>query len=177
MSLKLIVDDIQRAIEGGAPYAALCACLTLPEICGRCEQADIYSNKGSNRQKEIYNRFVSKYLANWSLGLTGDDLANLRCGISHRGQTAARNSQIRYIFHPPHPNGNVVHGFMSHNNGRTTLDVDLQIFCNDITSAVLKWECDNRRNEIVQRNLKDVLQVRETTFGSAVRVHGMIYLG
>ncbi len=179
MSLRLIIDDVQRAIEGGAPYAALCASVTLPELCGRCEQKDVYATKGTNSEKAIFNRFVNKYLADWPLGLTGDDLHNLRCGISHRGQTANRGGGLQYVFHPPHPNGHVVHNVRTYAEDGTVhrINVDLQTFCDDIAAAVCRWEKDNVGNEVVHRNLMDVLQVRDGTFGTAVKVAGLVYIG
>jgi hypothetical protein len=180
VSLNLILDDIQRAIDGGAPYAALCTSLTLPEICGRCEQQDIYSCQGPNRQLETYERFVKKYLADWPLGLTGRDLTNLRCGISHRGQTVSRASQLRYVFHPPVPNRIVVHNCRTYTEDGEVyrISIDLQTFCNEIATAVRRWEHDNRNSETVQRNLADVLQVRNDTFGAfPVKADGLFYIG
>lgn len=177
MTLEPILRDIQRALESGAPYSALASAVTLPEICMRCEQRDIFSTKGENRSATVYTRFVETYLPNWTLGLTGNDLFILRCGLSHRGQTTQRESPLRYIFHPPDPSGNISHGNRSYCGGELhRLDIDLQTFCNDIADAVRRWFDANKDNEIVQRNLGDVLQVREDDFGLGVFVEGMTYL-
>lgn len=177
MSLELILDDIQRAIESGAPYAALSAAVTLPEVCGRCEQADVFSTKGPNSSDRIYTRFVETYLPNWSLRLTGADLFNFRCGLSHRGQTTQRNSSLRYVFHPPNPQGNTAHANRVIKDGELyRLDIDLQTFCNDIADAVRRWVEATKDNQAVQRNLLNVLQVREGDFGTGIYVAGMTYL-
>jgi|HubBroStandDraft_6_1064221.scaffolds.fasta_scaffold652873_2 hypothetical protein len=168
MSLEPILSDIQRAIDAGAYYAALSTIVTLPELCGRCEQIDIFSVQGTNRTSAVYERFADTYLSGWSLGLTGLDLFSLRCGLSHRGQTAQKNSDLKYIFHPPVYRGPNRHGARGFSTGVQHVIINLQIFCSEIADAVRKWEVANINNDVAQRNLKNILQVRELSPGSAI---------
>jgi hypothetical protein len=178
MALEPILKDIQRALDSGAPFAALMTSVTLPEICGRCEQNDIFPRKGKDSGDKIYKRFVETYLPNWSIGLTWKDLYILRCGLSHRGKTTRRASSLRYVFHPPNPLGIIAHGNRAYDEGGALhrLDIDLQIFCNDISGAVRRWSEANKQNKTVQKNLTDVLQVREGDFETGVYVQGMTCL-
>ncbi len=174
--MELILQDIQRALDAGASYAALAAAVTLPEMCGRCEQQDIYSTSGRNNAKHVFERFVSAYLANWEIGLTGADLYNLRNGLSHRGQATQRNKTLRYVFFPP------VAGATVNNNRRTVngeivrLNIDLRKFCHDISNAVRQWMANNAGNTVVQKNLENILQSREGDFGTGVLIRGVHYL-
>ena len=174
--MDLILEDIQRALRAGASYAALAAAVTLPEICGRCEQQDMYSRKGKNSGDKVFNRFVDKYLHNWDIGLTGADLYSLRNGLSHRGQLTERRNTHRYVFFPPNT-GSVVHNNLSFQGGELVrVQIDLQKFCDDISEAVKKWQVDQAENELVQKNLEDVLQAREGDFGTGIFIQGVHYL-
>ena len=177
MPLNAILDDIQRALDNGAPYAALATVVTLPEICGRCELLDPLSTKGKNRSEMIYKRFTEQYLSSWSLNLAGEDLYNLRCGLSHRGRTTQRNNPIRYVFHPPNEQNNRSHGNRVIQGGETTfLDIDLQQFVDDISAAVRSWSKENENNETVQKNLNDVIQVRQGPFGIPVDMPELVHI-
>ena len=175
--VETILEDIQKAITAGAAYSALAALVTLPEICGRCEQIDVFSSSGQFTGANIYVRFIGKYLKGWSLGLTGEDLFNLRNGLSHRGRTDTKVSPLRYVFHPTNPRGCVSHGNRTYRDDELSrLDIDLQIFYNAIAKAVRLWAIDNKDNQTVQKNLNDILQVREGDFGTGIHIEGMIYL-
>jgi hypothetical protein len=170
--MQLILEDMERALNAGASYAALATAVTLPEICGRCELQDMYSRKGINRGEMVFKRFVETYLPNWDLGLTGQDLYNLRNGLSHRGQINRKEQPaFRYIFTPPLPSGLKCHNnrvYKINDKGESILvrlNIDLRQFCNDIADAVRRWIIFHANNEIVQRNLNDVLQSRETEPG------------
>ncbi|WP_155992493.1 hypothetical protein [Fodinicurvata fenggangensis] len=170
--MEMILQDIQRALDAGASYAALAATVTLPEVCGRCEQSDLFSTKGENRGERVFQRFVETYLPDWDIGLDGTDLYYMRNGLSHRGQTTQRNKPLRYVFSPPNTD-NFVHnnkGFVDEE--MQTLQIDLRKFCNDISDAVRRWEQSNADNPIVQENLEDVLKTREGSFGTGIYIEG-----
>lgn len=176
MSLKLILGDIQRALTAGAPYAALAATVTLPEICGRCELDDPFSTKGPNRSEALFSRFVTTYLPNWPFDISGEDLFHLRNAISHKGGTTQRNNPLRYVFHPPSGQFQMSNNKFIQKGQLRYLDIDLQEFCTEISNAVLRWEEANRGNEQVQRNLDKVLQVREGSFGLPYEVEGLVHI-
>lgn len=172
MSMNLILEDMQRALDAGASFAALATAVTLPEICGRCEVPDPFAFSGRARTLDIIKGFKDRYLSDWGLALTGDDLYQLRNGISHRGGTAERNPPIRYVFYPPHK-WKVQNNARYDNDGqRERLDIDLQTFCSKIADAVRRWEMEHADNATVQKNLENVLQVREGSFGTPVSFPG-----
>ena len=56
--IKRIVDDINKALENNAYFAALSLALTLPDVCGKAE----YPNDGTGkRYKKWYDEYVGKY--------------------------------------------------------------------------------------------------------------------
>jgi len=172
--MELILEDIQRALDAGASFAALASAVTLPEICGRCEQEDMFSTKGPNRGEAIFDRFVEAYLKDWDIGLTGADLANIRNGLSHRGQLTQRNTPLRYVFYPPQFGGRVHNNRVENANGDLlVLNIDLRKFCTDISNAVRGWLVANAENATVQRNLGNVLQTREGDFGTGIYIEGV----
>jgi hypothetical protein len=179
LPLEAILDDIQRAFNAGAYYAALSAAVTLPEICGRCEQQDPFATKGAgHNQRNVIKLFHERYLKDWPFLLNGDDLCNIRCGLSHRGQTMRHGSDFRVVFRLPDRR----HGVATNNrrigdDGQIQrIDVDLTLFIKAITDAVRAWDAANLGNEIVKRNLQYVIQPRPGDFGTGVFIDGQMVL-
>jgi hypothetical protein len=180
--MESILADMDRALDAGASYAALATAVTLPEICGRCELRDMRPRKGQNRGDAVFNRFVNDYLSGWSIGLNGEDLYNLRNGLSHRGQRDSGDSNVRYVFTPPLPTGSQIHNnraYRTNANGNlelVRLNIDLRRFCADIAGAVRRWMVANAENPIVQHNLENVLQPREGDFGTGIVIGGLHWI-
>lgn len=172
--MQTILNDMNRALNARASYAALATAVTLPEICGRCELVDMLSTKGAGRAQFIFQKFVDKYLKSWSIGLTGDDLYYLRNGVSHRGQVVGSRMPVRYVFTPPNDAGHIIHN--NRNRSTNTLNIDLRVFCGDIERAVMAWMMDNKANPVAQKNMENVLQPRQGDFGTGIYVEGMEWL-
>ena len=179
MSIELILEDIKKALDGEAYYAALSAAITLPEVCGRCELDDPFSTKGPNRSEMIYDRFVSTNLPDWQIGLDGSDLFKLRCGLSHRGKTDRRSDNVRFVFHPPDQNQNSVYAneLRDRSTGAVFKDIDLHRFCSDISDAVRRWYDLNKGSPTVIRNLERIIQKRPAGFGTDISIEGQYVLG
>jgi hypothetical protein len=177
--MEMILQDINRALNAGASYAALAASVTLPEVCGRCELQDMLARSKSARGEVLIKRFAETYLHNWDIGLTGADLVNLRNGLSHRAQTTPGHplkNQPRYIFHTPTP-GNVLNQISSRQGGVTThIVVNLSEFCGDIATAVRRWLSDYANNSTVQKNLSNVIQRREGLHIPGIYIQGAHHL-
>jgi hypothetical protein len=177
--MELILQDIKRALDAGASYAALASTVTLPEVCSRCELLDMTSTKGLARGEALIARFAETYLRDWKIGLNGADLANLRNGLSHRAQTIQANQRKaspRYIFHTPTP-GVMLSQISSKQGGVTThIVINLNEFCDDIAGAVRRWLADHANNPTVQKNLSNVIQRREGLHIPGMYIQGAHHL-
>ena len=126
-----LLAQIRAANEGGLYYAALFPALSLPDICGALEASDGIATRP--RYADWFDRHVaSKYKG----FLTGQDCYYFRCSLLH--QTSAqpgRGKYSRILFVEPGTTSNVFHNNIMHD----ALNIDVQIFCEDIVSAVEVW--------------------------------------
>lgn len=140
--MKHLVESVRAAVVEKNWFAALSGALTLPDICGRCEDA---SAGGSQRR---YVAWFDKYLAvsfrravagRLHTLLTGEDCYALRCAYSHGAEFDVSSQRSRkvltaYAFVVAPPGANV---HLNQVNGQLQLQVDM--FCAEICSAVEAW--------------------------------------
>lgn len=98
-----MIDDINRALENEAYFAALALALTLPDICGKAK----YPNE-NNRKRYIswYDEYVSKYeqcpcdicQKNKMPYLSGEVVYQLRNSFLHQGTPNVDKNKIRNEF-------------------------------------------------------------------------------
>jgi hypothetical protein len=78
--LDAILNEIDRALNGGFYYLAIMAAMTLPGICAALKSPD-----GRSGGREYKAWFDEKLAGKWSF-LTADDCYSFRCGVIHQGQ-------------------------------------------------------------------------------------------
>lgn len=140
--MKNLVESVRAAVREGNWYAALSGALALPDICGRCEDA---SAGGSQRR---YVAWFDKYLATsyrravagrLHTLLTGEDCYALRCAYSHGAEFDVSSQRARkvlaafaFVAVPPGVNVHL-------NQVNTQLQLQVDLFCAEICSAVEAW--------------------------------------
>lgn len=153
-SLHNIFGEVDRSLEVGLYYAALSVTLSLPEICSRMEQEDRTKARGV----ELYSAWFDKFLGDKYGSLTGEQCYYLRCGVVHHAEFSHRKfGYSRVLFSLPEKNGNYFHN----NIINDALNLDLNTFCRDVISAVEEWLSQNGEDPTVQRNLENLVSVRE----------------
>ena len=133
------MDNLIQALDGCVKsenwYGALFIALTLPDICGKIDQPD-----SQHHYAAWFDRYVkSKYVhGDWTF-LTGNDCYALRCAFLHEGKDNistqnAKETVEKFYFRAPG------RGTMHCNKfNNTLLQLQVDIFCNDIKEGVLSW--------------------------------------
>lgn len=165
------MDHLVRAVRGSVStsnwYAALSLGLTLPDICGRLEDPAVTGRKR-------YIDWCEKYLAPVYTHpmpdgphkfLGGKDCYALRCAVLHEGrddimEQSARDALDSFIFVIP-PTWGMIH--CNQINNKLQLQVD--IFCEDLCSGVEKWMLDNRENKAVVEGIQQLMKIIDTSNG------------
>jgi len=159
------IEAVRTALVHRNWYAALSLALVLPEICGKIE-------KPNGKSKETYEKWFDTYVApkyarRTPLGphqfLSGTDCYALRCAFLHEGtdnltRQRARKALHRFRFVAPRA------GYFVHlNQTGTTLQVQVDVFCNDICNGVLQWVEENARQTRIQEEMKKLLVVEDVS--------------
>lgn len=161
--MNQFIIAIRNSLENGNWYAALFSTLALPDICGKIQYPDQYS---STRYPNWFNEYVlEKYTSYVGADrkktefLNGNDCYALRCAFLHEGITditkqKAREALENYKFIMPHP------GIILHNNLLdNTLQLQIDIFCEDICQGVEAWLEDISDDEIIQSRIEENLRI------------------
>ncbi|MBU2703674.1 hypothetical protein Ga0466249_004822 [Sporomusaceae bacterium BoRhaA] len=157
-SINNFINAVRLANEQKNWYAALGIALMIPDICGRLQ----------NPQKETGKRYIewfNSYLSTkYSSSLDGDDFYALRCAFLHQGESDIRTQRARKIldkFHFVIPQHNIL---MHRNKINNTLQLQVDVFCEDICLAAELWEKAMTENnpEVIERS-KTLLQLKKPT--------------
>jgi hypothetical protein len=159
--VKQLIDAIRKALTDQNWYAALFMSLALPDICSALEQPD---RKIGDRYREWFNRYLGERYDNpptWAdvpVRFTADDSYLFRCALYHQGQAEddrQRTTFDKIHFVEPPAHRNVIHQNMMGN----TLQLQVDIFCEDYCRAAERWLGDVASNAHVQRRMEKLIQV------------------
>lgn len=137
-----LVEAVRAAVHAENWYAALALALALPDTCAWLEG----SPRGKRRYIDWCRRHVEPtYTAEVGpdrqrqVFMSANDLYALRCAYLHQGvdditEHEARDALKRFQFIPPPPGG------MLHcNQDDATLQLQVDLFCEDICRGVVTW--------------------------------------
>jgi hypothetical protein len=151
------VESVRRSIKEKNWYSALSMALTLPDICGRLEAPN---KKSQARYEGWFDRYIlGKYqtqagrFVDAHTFLCASDCYSLRCAFLHQGDFSIEDQRAQTVlnnFHFIAPFGNGIE--IHKNQSGSTLQLQVDIFCEDICSGVERWLGDvNNDAEIVDR--------------------------
>jgi len=137
-----LIESVRAAVREKNWYVALSVALALPDICAKVEDP---TQAGSQKR---YVTWFDRYLAptyrhivggQLHAFLTGEDCYALRCAYSHEGEfdissQRARKALASYVFVATPP-GIKVHM----NQTNSTLQLQTDLFCEEICVAVETW--------------------------------------
>ncbi len=160
--MKRFTNSIRMSLKNKNWYGALVMALTLPDVCGKLEYPHEQSSKkryidwfrkwlqpeytprvGTNQEERVF--------------LSGEDCYALRCSYLHEGHAniddkKARNSLDSFHFTKPVP------GLYVHNNKiDNVLQLQVDVFCEDIVNAVDEWRDSRRGNEETEERIGKLL--------------------
>lgn len=153
--MRVIIDEVDRALHAGSYYAALVTTLSLPDVCSALESA---SGETSGAQ---YKAWYEAWLSASYPQVRAVDLYSLRCGVIHQGRLGHPKMQYaRILFTLPNP-----HGILFHRNViADALNLDVMTFCRDMSDAVLRWYAANQNNSNVEAHLPRLVRPRPNGF-------------
>jgi hypothetical protein len=159
-----LIKSLEHSLNTENHYASLVMALTMPDICGWIESPLMYS-------KERYINWYEKYLKNKytrsanehmpeHIFLSGADCYALRCALLHEGREnistqKAGNILDSFQFVVP-PSGWTVH----QNQINNTLQLQVDIFCQDIIAGVKAFLVEITDNIEAQSRMNQALIIR-----------------
>ncbi|NOT66114.1 MAG: hypothetical protein HOP06_08840 [Methylotenera sp.] len=162
-------DSIRKSIQANDWYGALSTALTLPDVCGRLEKP----NSGSQaRYVDWFRVWVqSKYTSEVGpnrikrVFLHGEDCYALRCCYLHEGGSniemqRAQKALEDFHFITPIP-GCHIHCNQSNN----TLQLQVDIFCNDIADSVDQWLSSVNDDADIRKRINNLLIIHDSSEG------------
>jgi hypothetical protein len=154
---------VRHALATGNWLAALVVALSLPDICGGCEEPRQSSRSRYERwfKKWIEPKYTAKYrtLPQPYVLLSAPDCYALRCALTHQGsgqtdRQKAADALTRFEFRVSPP-PTYVH--MNQDNG--TLQLDVAVFCSDICTAVEAWEAQTAGDPGIEAEKSKLLKI------------------
>jgi len=144
--------------------------LTLPDICGKLENPN---KKSSVRYIEWFNQWLLPQYTHCigankekHIFLSGEDCYALRCSYLHEGGGDIDTQKIRNALAKFHfisrPNGT---GSIHMNQFGNMLQLQIDIFCKEIISAVNNWMLSMQNNATVKSGVMDLLIVHDGSNG------------
>jgi len=164
--MEHLINSVKQSIENKNWYGALTLVLILPDIAGKIEHPNYGSGK---RYADWFDKYIlDNYKANIGpdgiehIFLSGNDCYALRCAYLHEGKSdivkqRARDVLDDFEFLIPPLNNWKVHK----NQANNKLQLQVNIFCQDIINGIEDWRKDISSDEEKQKKLTDFLKVYE----------------
>lgn len=179
--MERFTSSIEASLKEKNWFAALFLALALPDICSALETNTPDKNVGA-RYKDWFNRFLKdKYapdgvpeIPGWIVDefkrrlnideippqsaahFTAEDCWLFRCKCLHQG-LPERAAKDRVHFTAPMTNGHAVH----QNVFDDVLQISIDIFCRDISEAVLVWWSTAQHDADIATRAKELIQIHD----------------
>lgn len=161
---------LKQCLEHNNYYGALFIALSLPDICGKLEHPDRTS---SSRYVAWFDKYIrEKYIGgpNNDIFLTGSDCYALRCSLLHEGRDDISEQKIQETLEKfkfvSLPQGNIIHN----NRVGEMLQLQVDIFCNDILEGIENWEEHIKDNKQIQEKMTNLLIITFPEENGSIRI-------
>lgn len=153
--MRQFIESVRKAIKDQNWYAALFIALALPDICGSIETPETPSKE---RYTGWFNRYLGKKYPNDFF--TAEDCYYFRCTCLHEGIGQDRKARTTYegAIHFITPRKGAVIHLNKHGNA---LQMQIDIFCNDVCEAVEEWLRMVKEDESIRARLELLLNMHE----------------
>lgn len=150
--MDAILSEVKEAFRLRLYYLCIMLCLALPDICCALESTD-----GKTDEKK-YRAWVERWLPQYAKHLTPQDMYRLRCGVLHQGRLG--HPGLRYKRVAFSVNFLAHNTFLPSRKKPEVLTLFINLFCKDVVTAVEEWQKAQKNNQVVQQNLKSLVQFR-----------------
>ncbi len=161
------MDDLIKALEASIVnknwYGSLFVALSVPDICG-------YLESPTERSRARYEQWFEEYMLPKNSARIGPDRTlhtflspsdcyALRCALLHEGreeitEQRAREALDRFHFIEPPPSGQI-----HCNQINNVLQLQVDIFCNDVLSGLREWFQKIQNAPDVGKRIAGILKV------------------
>ncbi len=148
--MEFFLKEIEEALNRGLYFIALQSTLSLPDICGALASSDGRAS-GPNYIK-WYNTYARE---KGPISISGEDCYYFRCSCLHQGTSQNPKSAYKRIFFLV-PNN---YSFCHNNIFDDVLNIDINIFCKNIISAVRNWEAQAKNTDNYIKNYDKLIRV------------------
>ncbi len=164
------INAIRKALVGKNWYGALTVALILPDICGSLENPQ---NKSQIRYIEWFDKYLKEEYthevgANHTLHnfLSGEDCYALRCSFLHEGSDTISHQRVRIALN----NFYFISDKNLHRNqSNSTLQLSVQIFCEEMCTATEKWLKDVSNNNDITMRLSELIVIHNIDDPGGIR--------
>ena len=165
--MNRFTNSIEASLQSQNWYGALTLALTLPDICGWLENLTLGSEK---RYVAWFDKWLlPKYTAYVGpdsikhVFLQGQDCYALRCSYLHQGEGDIGNQRARKALDKIHFITPPANGIIHNNQSNNTLQLQVDIFCNDIIIAVNNWVESVQSNKDIQDRIENLLIIHDSS--------------
>jgi len=148
------VESIQNSLKERNWFGALFLALAMPDICGAIENP----NKGvGERYKKWFRQYLGeKYVPEL---FSDEDCYYLRCSALHQGMVEHPKAQNKRIhFTTPVPGLSAHTNFVEDDDGGFVLQMQIDIFCEDICNAVKKWQAAVSSDPEIAQRIENLME-------------------
>lgn len=158
--MRHLVAAVRESVAEANWYSALALALAMPDICGHLQSPGLPSSKRYVAWCETY--LVPTYTQEMPTGpyvfLGAEDTYALRCAFLHQGSDEIGGQRIqkaldgfRFV--------TVRDGMVHCNQSGRTLQLQVDIFCEDVCQAVDDWLAATVDDEAIQRGLARLMAI------------------
>jgi hypothetical protein len=157
--LRMMQDEILKAVSSGLHSVPIFMSAAIPDICAALESED------GRTTKKRYQAWFDKWASGRMSLMTSEDCYLLRCGLIHQGKLGGLKGEIsQIVFLLPNP------AFASFANNRFN-DVymyDIASFCSDMITSSNEWWQASKDDPLIVENAQYILKIHPTGWGNAI---------
>ena len=133
----------------------------MPDVCGALQ---FPVEQVGPRYRRWFDQYMS---AEYAPALfSADDCYYLRCAALHQGMSEhpkAQNKQV--VFITPPPDGRMIFhsNFIESADGSFVLQLQIDIFCEQVCTGVLNWKKDVASDSSIQPRIDELLSFQDST--------------
>lgn len=160
--MQQFIKSIEHSVKSKNWYGALFMALAMPDICRSLERPKIAQGEIGLWYRDWFDRYLSQNYSQSRLEETNfhaQDCWLFRCSCLHSGIDAEnRKRMMKFCFTAPlEGDGICIH--KNYLNGTLQLQVD--IFCQDMISAVNTWMREMASNKDIQSRIEMLIKINQ----------------
>lgn len=153
------IDSVRKSVNNRNWTSALSLALSLPDICGYLQYGKIGSKKRYIQwwEQNVQCKYTVKSSDGLRVFLSGSNVYALRCAFVHQGSDEIEFKEEIRKFQFTAPGKSTIHN----NKIGDIHQLQVDVFCEDISSSVETWWHKNKENEEIKERLGDFIKISE----------------